>query len=259
MKINVRSTLMEYLSKSVDCATTVANSSDKVNGSLIRVYDGSGNILVTDADSGTKFGKLTLRAEKTSYGIAIRAVRLAQTGTLKSDTTRDFVADSLTGKVITWQSDESKVLAENMALCGVKKPPEATTTCGSGFFCKVSDFNGKYLMITGPVAKLNPCSSTQCTASPPPPRDPYCTCDSVASGSYLYGGKLGCPNHMRAVAGGASCTTLPSVATRTSMPIANYSQPSLSYTEWAAECVSTGTPPSGVILDNQMYVICISL
>ena len=222
---NDRTAAQIHLSNAVDCTATLQGSSGASPGTLIQILgrtpSGAAITLVSNSGAGTKFGNLTLRAEISPAGLIwLRYARLTAKGTIRSTSSSDFVANPLTGQVVTWSSPNSLVFESKLELCSTSTTA-SSQSCSSGSFCKVSDFNGKYFMVAG---SLSP----------------------VGGSSANYAGTVNCPTGTRAVGGGINCAAAGGGGIVKSLAVANNAG-------WYAECGGPLTGPKA----NQVYVICI--
>lgn len=118
-----REVLRRMMVSAVSCEDSLTPGICSSPGAIVplrrRHSNGSLSVIASSSGAGTKYGKFTVRAEcnATGDGLIIRAVMLADSGTLSSTAAADFRPDPLTKRVETWQTSKSLLMPDNVELC----------------------------------------------------------------------------------------------------------------------------------------------
>ena len=181
-----RESLKNYLQVMADCPATLA-AAGCPGTQLVALYKkgASGVILAEKSGAGTKVAKWTVRAEcGNTGGLLIKAATLSNAGLLTSTASSDFMADPVTGQVVTWNSAQANLYPSGVEFCQPKLASVAPGGCGSTF-CPVSSPNLNFVLVPGTVYR---------NSSP----------------GYIYEGTVQCPSGHRFVGGAADCQLGPS-------------------------------------------------
>ena len=176
-----RDALKSMLLTSTSCGNTLT-AGGCTAGTLLdlkRVHkDGSIRTIATKSGAGTKFGRITVRAEcnSTGDGVVLRSALLSATGNLTSTLSSAFLPEPLTGKLVTWADQKSLLFLAGVEMCS----NNGFHTLQSGLILQWvtgPDFKGKETSASTSVAFPKPFPNAvlnvQVTASMPSGTDRY--------------------------------------------------------------------------------------